>query len=175
MLFRSIAMPKYIVQNWQPKEFTVDANENQYQPQLAQNINNIATNTLKERYATELANALARQLTKKGIEKGSQFLATAISKNNMTENKSDSTQSQKEERKEKQNNKAENIGKAVGFVFNMINSGTEKADTRNWQSLPAFVHYVRIPLHAGENIIMVNNKVIIVEGKKGLQMNTVVL
>ena len=174
-----IAMPKYIVQNWQPKEFTIDANGIQYQPQLAQNINSIATSTLRERYATELANALARQLTKKGIEKGSQFLATTIAKNNMTENKNDSTQSQKEERKEKQNNKAENIGKAVGFVFNMINSGTEKADTRNWQSLPAFVHYVRIPLHAGENKITINNNglptTIIVQGKKGLQMMGLVI
>ena len=170
-----IAMPKYVVQNWQPREITINANGSQYQPQLAQNINSIATNILNERYATELANALARQLTKKAIEKGTELLTAAIAKSGKKVNKNDSTQAQKEERKEKQNNKAENIGKAVGFVFNMINSGTEKADTRNWQSLPAFVHYVRIPLHAGENKITVNNTTIIVQGKKGLQMNTVVL
>jgi uncharacterized protein len=56
-------------------------------------------------------------------------------------------------------------------IFNAIN---EKADTRNWQSLPAFVSYVRIPLQAGENTINISTndatKTIKVNGGKGLQM-----
>ncbi|MAY83403.1 MAG: hypothetical protein CMP59_04645 [Flavobacteriales bacterium] len=41
----------------------------------------------------------------------------------------------------------ENLGAAVSFV----NALTEKADTRNWQTLPYSISYQRIPLKAGEN------------------------
>jgi uncharacterized protein len=61
-------------------------------------------------------------------------------------------------------------------IFNAIN---EKADTRNWQSLPAFVSYVRIPLQAGENTINISTngatKTIKVNGDKVLQMMGVVV
>jgi len=56
----------------------------------------------------------------------------------------------------------------------MINTVTEKADTRNWQSLPAFISYVRIPLAAGENTITLQqngvSKTITVTAGKGLQL-----
>ena len=62
--------------------------------------------------------------------------------------------------------------------MNVVNIATEKADTRNWQSLPAFVSYVRIPLNAGENNITVtaNGNTITVKaiGGKGLQMMSTV-
>lgn len=41
----------------------------------------------------------------------------------------------------------EGLGTAVSF----INALTEKADTRNWQTLPYSISYQRIPLPAGEN------------------------
>ena len=41
----------------------------------------------------------------------------------------------------------ENIGALVGVV----NAITEKADTRNWQSLPYALHYTRIPLSSGKH------------------------
>jgi uncharacterized protein len=39
------------------------------------------------------------------------------------------------------------LGALIGFV----NAVTEKADTRNWQSLPHSIYYSRVPLKAGEN------------------------
>jgi hypothetical protein len=41
--------------------------------------------------------------------------------------------------------------RALGSVLGMINAATEKADTRNWQTLPHSIHYVRIPLTEGKN------------------------
>lgn len=47
----------------------------------------------------------------------------------------------------------------LGTVISIINAITEKADTRNWQSLPYAIHYTRIPLSEGNHQIkmMVDN------------------
>ena len=39
----------------------------------------------------------------------------------------------------------------AGAVLGLLNVITEKADTRNWQTLPATVSYIRVPLRSGEN------------------------
>jgi hypothetical protein len=46
----------------------------------------------------------------------------------------------------------QNAGAAIGI----INALTEKADTRNWQTLPYSISYSRIPLEAGSNQIELN-------------------
>ncbi len=174
-----LAMPTYVVQYAQPQNIFVSANGNQFAPQFAQNINNIAINVLRQRFVTEMANALARQLTKKLVEKGTEALVESIANSANKKSESDTTETQKEKRKEERNKKAEAAGNVAGFVMNMINSGTEKADTRNWQSLPAFVSYVRIPLLAGENKITINtngrSQIITVNSKRGLQLIGVVV
>lgn len=44
----------------------------------------------------------------------------------------------------------------VGFFVGLANAATEKADTRNWQTLPYSISYRRIPLQAQENKIVLN-------------------
>jgi uncharacterized protein len=39
----------------------------------------------------------------------------------------------------------------LGAVLGIVNALTEKADTRNWQTLPHSIYYSRIPLHEGKN------------------------
>src|SRR5690606_28492153 len=39
----------------------------------------------------------------------------------------------------------------LGALIGMINAMTEKADTRNWQTLPHHISYARVPLKEGEN------------------------
>ena len=39
----------------------------------------------------------------------------------------------------------------LGAVLGMVNALTEKADTRNWQTLPHSIYYSRIPLQEGKN------------------------
>lgn len=41
--------------------------------------------------------------------------------------------------------------KGWGAVLGAVNAMTEKADTRNWQTLPHSISYARIPLHEGAN------------------------
>ena len=174
-----LSLPTYRIQQEQPSTVTVTNNGAYFTAQLAQNLNSIAVNVLKERFVTEMANALVRQITKKLLEKGTQAAAEGIAKKSDKKNDADTTAAQKEQKKKDNEQKAELIGDAAGFVINMINTATEKADTRNWQSLPAFVSYVRIPLNAGENTIIVshNDKPIIVKvnSGNGLQMMSVVV
>lgn len=41
--------------------------------------------------------------------------------------------------------------KGWGAVLGAVNAFTEKADTRNWQTLPHSIAYTRVPLHEGTN------------------------
>ncbi len=43
--------------------------------------------------------------------------------------------------------------KGLGAAVSITNALTEKADTRNWQTLPYAIHYTRIPLEEGKNTI----------------------
>lgn len=46
--------------------------------------------------------------------------------------------------------------KALGSLFGIINALTEKADTRNWQTLPHTIYYSRVPLKLGSNEVTLN-------------------
>jgi hypothetical protein len=48
--------------------------------------------------------------------------------------------------------------KNAGAILSIVNAATEKADTRNWQSLPYGISYARIPLISGENKLTLNVK-----------------
>ena len=172
-----LSLATYRIQNEQPANFVVSNNGTSYNTQLAQNLNSVAVNVLKERFVTDMANALARQITKKLVEKGTQAAAKGIAKSNDKKDDTDTTAAQKEQKKKDNEQKAERVGEVAGFVMNMINTATEKADTRNWQSLPAFVSYVRIPLNAGENTITVSDSgkqiSLKVNAGKGLQMMSI--
>jgi hypothetical protein len=41
--------------------------------------------------------------------------------------------------------------KTLGSVLGLVNAITEKADTRNWQTLPHSIYYTRLPLNVGSN------------------------
>jgi uncharacterized protein len=43
--------------------------------------------------------------------------------------------------------------RTLGTVLGMINAMTEKADTRNWQTLPHSIYYSRVPLKEGTNAV----------------------
>jgi hypothetical protein len=163
--FRSfrVALPYYEVRYNNNNPITLTVNNQTYTSETAEDINAIAVSILKERMLKELANALARQITKKLIEVAAEKSAEEITKNNS-----------KEKDEKKKNEKAKNAGEVTGLIMNLINTATEKADTRNWQSLPAYIHYVRVPLQKGENVVkLITNKGktinLNVQGNGGLQ------
>lgn len=51
---------------------------------------------------------------------------------------------------------AESEDKTLGFLVGIANALTEKADTRNWQTLPFSISYARISLPAGEHELHLN-------------------
>ncbi|HEY9049520.1 MAG TPA: hypothetical protein VIN08_26660 [Ohtaekwangia sp.] len=47
---------------------------------------------------------------------------------------------------------------ALGAVLGLVNAMTEKADTRNWQTLPHSIYYTRVPLKEGANAVALTLK-----------------
>ncbi|MFO8001460.1 MAG: hypothetical protein R6U46_09460 [Marinilabilia sp.] len=89
-----------------------------FQFEQAQNINQIAFQSLKDRMVRELGNSLLRLATKKGLEK-----------------------------------MASKESEGLGTIVSIVNAMTEKADTRNWQSLPRSISYTRMKLPPGKQNI----------------------
>jgi hypothetical protein len=63
---------------------------------------------------------------------------------------------------------------AAGQILQAVNFLVEKADTRNWQSLPANIYYLRIPLKTGEQQLPISSAgnsitTITVTGDGGMQ------
>ncbi|MFP5042667.1 COG3014 family protein [Parasediminibacterium sp. JCM 36343] len=158
-----VAMPYYSPITLSSPKATVVVNGTTYPTEMAENINSLAVNILKERRFKEIADAIARQIVKKLAEKGVEAGAREIAKNNS--NEKDQT---------KKNQDAETAGAVAGLLVNLLNTATEKADTRNWQSLPAFITYTRIPLQKGQNNITLSSgglqKTITINSNGGLQL-----
>jgi hypothetical protein len=97
----------------------------------AQNINELAFATLNERKIKELSKTLTRIAIKK--------LAEEVAKP-----KEDEKDKKKKDRQE-----------ALSMGLQLFSLASEKADTRNWQSLPHSIYFARIPLKKGQNQLSV--------------------
>ncbi len=47
----------------------------------------------------------------------------------------------------------EKENEGLGLIVGLVNAATEKADTRNWQTIPHSIYYSRVPLDPGKNEI----------------------
>ncbi len=119
--FFRVAFPKYLERKPFYNSASVYVNNRNYKLELAENVNEIAFKTLRDRMMREMGNALLRLATKKALEKAA------------------------ESKKDQQID--------AGTVLNWVNTATEQADTRNWQTLPYSISYARIPLPEGENTL----------------------
>ena len=124
-----VAFPKYLEQPLAYTQGTVSVNNIQYTFEQAENINDLAFATLKERFLKDMSKALSRIAIKKIAE------AAARPKSD------DKNKDQKE---------------ALASAIQLFSLMSEKADTRNWQTLPHTILYTRIPLQPGTNKITVN-------------------
>ncbi|HEX6429923.1 MAG TPA: hypothetical protein VF008_19650, partial [Niastella sp.] len=124
-----VAFPKYLEQPVFYTQGTVSVNNAQYSFEKAENINDLAFATLKERFLKDMSKTLSRLAIKKLAE------AAARPK------KDDKNKDEKE---------------AIAMAIQVFSFVTEKADTRNWQSLPHTILYTRIPLQPGSNVLQLN-------------------
>lgn len=150
-----VAFPKYQEQPVYYTQATLTANNMQYGFERAENINELAFATLKERFVKEMAKTLTRLAIKK--------LAEAAAR-------------------PKSDDKHKDEKEAMAAAIQIFNFVSEKADTRNWQSLPHTIWYTRIPLQQGINVLQLSLSGrgasekpmnIVVEGKGGLQVQNV--
>ena len=124
-----VAFPKYLEQPVFYTQGTVSVNNAQYSFEQAENINDLAFATLKERFLKDMTKTLSRLAIKKLAE------AAARPK------KDDKNKDEKE---------------ALAAAIQVFSFISEKADTRNWQSLPHTILYTRIPLQRGTNELQIN-------------------
>lgn len=119
--FLRIAFPKYVERPLYFNSATFSLNDLDYKFETAENINNIAFQSLKDRIWREVANSLVRVALKKTME------ATVRNQNEY-----------------------------LGLAMSLTNALSERADTRNWQTLPYSISYSRIPLSEGEHTLSFN-------------------
>mgnify|MGYP001052715885 CR=1 FL=1 len=139
-----IALPKYITQHAYYTNQQITINGKSIAIEKAQDINVLATETLRQRFLKELSSALSRLVVKKLVE---ELVRGKEEKNNTT------STSKKTSPDSTINKKSENWRSVAATALQLYNFLSEQADTRNWQSLPAEIHVARIPLQPGENKI----------------------
>ncbi|MGL4484693.1 MAG: hypothetical protein ACRCUS_07050, partial [Anaerovoracaceae bacterium] len=125
-----IALPKYIPL---PLRYTqIDVKDSAMSKNIplymAMDLNVLTVETLKERRAADIAQTLTRVLLKKVV----QVAATQAMRSSKDETVS-------------------SLASLLNIGLDLAAMATEKADTRNWQSLPAQIYFARIPLQEGKN------------------------
>jgi hypothetical protein len=101
-----------------------------------EDINTIAVTTLNQRFVKEMSKILTRLAVKKSAE----YILKASSNGTG------------------KNGKDNSLLEGLGFGMQLYSLLSEKADTRNWQSLPSVINYTRIPLSEGENNLTLHLK-----------------
>lgn len=128
--------PKYVSQTPYFSTATVTAGGATYSFEKAEDINQLAIKTLAQRFVPEMSKVLTRLAVKKGAE----YVLRESAKGNG------------------KNGKDNALLEGLGFGMQLYSLLSEKADTRNWQTLPSTISYTRIPLQKGENTITLNLK-----------------
>ena len=164
-----ITLPTYTATALQLNKGTININNEQYAFEKAQNISAMAIEILQDRFGKELATAL----TKMALKKLTEIAATPKRNPNRT------YKNQEEKAKVE---KQQDVQALLALGLKIFNRATEKADTRNWQSLPNTIFYSRVPLQMGINKIEVNmqglqgqiqHKTLTVQGNGTLQFATI--
>jgi hypothetical protein len=135
--FLSIALPKYVAQPLFYEDASIQVNGQSFIPEQAQNINELAFATLRERWLKELSKTLTRLAIKKLAQAATNALA------------------EKEEEKNKTREKKKYTAGSVAAGLQIFHLVSEKADTRNWQSLPHSIYFTRVPLKKGLNEVSI--------------------
>lgn len=128
----NIAYPKYmsIMKPYYKAKAKVN-DKDSYLFEKVEDVDNLAISTLRERSGKELGKILTRMAVKKSAEYSLKAAANTRANNG-------------------QNNA---VLEGLGFGVQLYNLLSEKADTRNWQTLPSEISYLRLPLELGNNKI----------------------
>ena len=146
--FITMALPKYIARPTYWNQMSLNAFGKSYDFQLATNLYEVAKADLNDRLAATLATALARVAIKEAIRQ-----AATKATENAVENKSPKDDARTKQKKQQQ---ADFVSSLVNQTLMIINAATEKADTRNWQTLPEKIEVLRLDLPSGKQTLTLN-------------------
>lgn len=124
-----VALPKYEAKLPLYRSATASTGKDGFALELVEDVNTLAIQTLKERWGKELGSVLTRLAVKKATE----YALTSSAKSS--------------------NGNNDVLLEGLGLGVQLFSMLSEKADTRNWQSLPGYISYARIPLEKGDNKI----------------------
>lgn len=127
------AFPKYIARKPYYSSAILSNNQIQIPLEKAEDVTDLAFKTLQQRSLAEMGKVLSRLAVKKMAEYGLRAAANA-------------------------NGKTNSLLEAGSYGIQLYSLLSEKADTRNWQSLPGRIYYTRVPLVKGENNITITMK-----------------
>lgn len=140
-LFR-VAFPKYVERKPFFDQAMLIADKKRYNLELAEDVNQIAFKTLEERMLEEFGKGLLRAAVKKSME-------MAIRGEQTSKDDEEKTKNEKQE---------EAFRQGLSLLVGVMNAVTEKADTRNWQTIPHGIYYTRVPLDTGTNVVTLKTK-----------------
>lgn len=159
------ALPRYEVQrdNYKSAEVLLP-DSSSYVLELAQSITSLAQETLHERVLKDLSKTLTRIAVGKLAELALQ-----------------PKEKKKDEEETKDQKKKRERDEILSTSVRIFNFAKEKADTRNWQSLPGNIYYTRIRLKGGAKQVQVTLQSpgaqrtinLDVEGAEGLSFRSV--
>ncbi len=152
-----LALPSFQRRNYPLRSAKVSYPGGSRPLEMIEDLNEVAQQSLRDRFHRELANALLRLAAKEAMEASLRSIKTK--KKDSEEEKEESEEGEekkkKEEDKKEEDRYSDTAGQILGGAMDIINAVTERADIRSWQSLPAEIFYQRIPLKRGTNEIKV--------------------
>ncbi|TQM51426.1 hypothetical protein BDE36_3204 [Arcticibacter tournemirensis] len=125
-----VAFPRYAPRPPLFKIATIQTKQDSVVAEKAEDINELAISTLKQRFVKEASLALSRMAVKKA--------AQMVIKG-----------------KDDDNKKNKELREGIAAAIDLYSLFSEKADTRNWQTLPSSIYYARIPLQKGKNDVKI--------------------
>lgn len=131
-----VTYPKYVAQPPYYTSAKINNGDTTLRFEKAEDINQLAFKTLDQRFLKEMSKTLTRLAVKKSAE----YVLKESAKAKDKKGKNDA------------------LLEGLGFGMQLYSLFSEKADTRNWQSLPAQINYARIPLKEGNNTLTLTFK-----------------
>ena len=124
--------------------------------EMLEDLNVVAEQSLRDRFGRELANALIRLAAKEAVEAGLRSIKTKKKDKDDDDGEEKEEEESKDEDKDDETEYDETLGLILGTTMSIVNAATERADIRSWQTLPAEIHYQRVPLKPGPNEIRIS-------------------
>lgn len=125
-----VAFPKYTARPNYYVSACISSKNDSVFAEKAEDINELATATLRQRFVKEMSTALSRMAVKKAAQ-------LAI------------------RGKDSDSKKNKELREGIAAAIDLYSLFSEKADTRNWQTLPSSIYYARIPLQKGKNEVKI--------------------